>query len=191
MITPDKVLSGVDIQAVKGLVRGTWMGKYGVSLRHGAIEAIGWAREFGLDDGEQRHILDIGCGSGLFCRTCNLLGHTAVGLDQPGYMHAKLAEQMGIQYDEHLVTTADPLPEYKRESFNTVTMMHVSNHEGPNLYKSLSDAVWRALAPGGQWWIVFHFVTQRWAQSGLWAAWFDPGTISQQGSRVLLLEKPK
>ena len=191
MITIEQALGGVDAPAVKRLVRGTWMGKYGVSLRHGATEAIEWAQAFGLDSGEQRRVLDLGCGTGVFCRVCDKMGHLAVGLDQPGYMHAKLAELMGVEFVEHKITTANPLPPFAAESFDVVTMMHVSNHEGPNLYKSLSDAVWRALAPGGQWWIVFHFVTQRWAQSGLWAAWFDPGTISQQGSRVLLLEKPK
>ena len=181
------ILGGVDVTAFKAAVKGTFMGKYGVSLRHGSNEAVEWARAFKLDTMPPCRVLDIACGSSIFARVCNVIGHDATAIDQPGYMHAELARLMGVRFVEHKVTAADPLP-ILEPGFGTITMMHMGNHEGDDLYRELSRAVWDILEPGGVWWVVFHFVAQRWARSQKWAEWFD-GDVTQAGSRLLRLEK--
>ena len=190
MITAEDIFGGIDTEAVRSLVRGTYMGKYGVSLRHGAGEAIEWAKAFGLDTREPCKVLDIGCGIGTFAKACDVLGHDTTGIDQPGYMHAEVAKIMGIKFIEHKVTASNPLPSFEPETFGVVTTMHISNHEGKAFYQCLADVVWKALQPGGQWWIVFHFQSAHWMRWEQWGEWFNPGRITQRGSRVLLLEKP-
>ena len=187
-LSVDNVLGGVDVPAFKAAVRGTFMGKYGTSLRHGATEAIDWARAFRLEGCDPCRVLDIGCGSSIFARACSVAGHDVTGLDQPGYMHAELARLMGVKFIEHKVTTAEPLPNFPPETFDVITMMHVANHGGSPYYRALAGAAWGVLRPGGCWWIAFHDVAKGWVTSPLWAEWFD-GTITPSGSRVLLLEK--
>jgi SAM-dependent methyltransferase len=66
---------------------------------------------------QQRYrILDVGCGSGVFCFVCNALKHDAQGLEMPIDSHqrvelnAALSQWFGVTLIHHLIEPMERLP---------------------------------------------------------------------------------
>jgi SAM-dependent methyltransferase len=180
------VLEGVDVDAVRRLVKGTFMEKY--SQPNGHIrKAIRLARQLGLDDGVQRHIIDVGSGVGWFVRVAMILGHSAFGIEQPGYMHGKLAKLLQVPMVEHKVTAAHPLPDIGPEFFDLITMVSFNTHGDRELLAALNKAIHQIVTPGGRLYISPNEAEVHTTSSRFWPGW----NVVETGGRHIILEKPE
>lgn len=72
------------------------------------IQRVG---RLGLDDGEKKRVLDIGCGAGYFLFICKLLGHEVMGIDLPGVpMYRDLTALLDVPVISHRIVPFEPLP---------------------------------------------------------------------------------
>jgi ubiquinone/menaquinone biosynthesis C-methylase UbiE len=109
----------------------------GVYHRHISRHMLDWLPQGG-------HLLDLGCGTGLFMRRYGELGGTAIGLDISRGMVGAAREQAG--WFEYLVGTAEVLP-FRDRTFDVVScVLAFSYLEKPG--QMLREAH-RVLRPGG------------------------------------------
>lgn len=115
-------------------------------------------RDLGLDLGERKRVLDIGCGTGYFLYICKFLGHDVLGLDldeEPGF--TEMVELLGVKRVIWRIEAYQPLPDLGRK-FDVITahMICFNAHKSDKLWKIseweffLDDLAERHLEPGGQ-----------------------------------------
>lgn len=68
------------------------------------------ARGLGLDKPPRRHILDLGCGVGLFLRYCKDCGHDVLGIDKPEQAIADATRLLCVPLLSHRIQANEPLP---------------------------------------------------------------------------------
>lgn len=83
-----------------------------LALEYWIEVSIGRAHRLGLDTGQRRRVLDLGCGCGYFLYVCKLLGHDVLGLDcpEPRAMYTEVRELLGVPWVAHEIRPFVPLP---------------------------------------------------------------------------------
>lgn len=92
-------------------------------------------------------VLELGSGTGAFLRTCQALGHRAVGVDRSEVM-VSTALASGVE-----VTVDDAISFLERQpdaSFDCIAAFHLVEHLPGESLRVLCSEVHRALRPGGQ-----------------------------------------
>ena len=125
----------------------TWMA---INLRR--------VRDLGLDLGERKRILDIGCGTGYFLYICQFLGHEVLGLDldeEPGFRD--MIALLGVKREIWRIEAFQPLRDLgPRFDVITAHMICFNGHKSDKLWKPaewgffLDDLAQHQLVPGGQ-----------------------------------------
>lgn len=119
-----------------------------------------------LGEAESKHILDLGCGTGLFVATCRSMGHNAYGIDLPledmneedRRVYGHCCASLGVE--DHLIRRSIDgelsLPEFPlHRSFDIITGFMIrfycegGKYWGVNEWKRFLAAVEKRLKPGG------------------------------------------
>ena len=190
-MTPNELMAGVDIDALRALVRGTGMEKFG-DIHEQSGKARKWSNMLGLEaglyDGTHKplRILDLGCGLGYFVRYFRILGHDTTGLDLPGPIHGAAAEIMGNDFVEHEISV-ERLPE-QLVGLDVVTMCDVSCRSWMRVYPELIRDLSTRMNPGGRALFSFHIGDEERANKRLWQRWCSLKSALTIRGRYILLE---
>ncbi len=107
---------------------------------------VSYARHLGTAEGDNTHLLDIGCGNGAFLQFATHLGWTAEGIDNDAAAVAA-ARAAGCNV---VLGSLDDLP-FRKGHYRHVTLSHVIEHVHDPL-KLLGQCL-ELLAPGGRLWL--------------------------------------
>ncbi len=142
-MTVDRIIATIDAERFEAI-----RARYGnpetpdrrekyLDLRRWIDVCLERVQRIGLDTGERRRILDLGCGAGYFLYICKLLGHEVLGLDVPERrsMYTEIRELLGVPCVAHAIRPIEPLPDLGGR-FDVVTahMICFNGHR--------SDRVW-------------------------------------------------
>lgn len=125
-----------------------------VSYVESAVET---ALGMGLSDGRRRRILDIGCGFGYFCLACDVLGHSATGIEPKSDFIRAVANAVSFNLFEYTVEAQKPIASIGR-GYDLISIYGV-NFNQPNGwwtwedYRYLIDDLYRRLNIGGSIWL--------------------------------------
>lgn len=190
-MTPGELMGGVDTDALRAVVRGTFMDKM-ADFNEQSGKARLWANMLGLEQAifngthKPLRMLDLGCGLSYFVRYFGLLGHNATGLDVPGPIHGAAAEIMGVDFVAHEISM-ERLPE-QLVGLDVVTMCDVSCRNWRRVYPELAADLLLRMNPGGRWLFSFHVGDEERARQAYWERLCEPKRASNPGSRYILLE---
>lgn len=93
------------------------------------------------------HVLDIGCGSGIFSFLCNQFGHRAEGLDIESPMYSEMAEILGVPLFHYTIQPKTPLPDDIRgyDVFSAISIKFDREDFGTNRTIPWDLSEWRFL----------------------------------------------
>jgi SAM-dependent methyltransferase len=157
------------------------------------------AHRLGLQRGDPKSILDLGCGFGYFLLACELLGHRAIGIAPEGTPLGEVSRVLGVRWIDHRIEAFQPLPAIPGEPFDVITASRITfnNHNRSDVWDVpewrffLEDLAGHA-KPGARVLLMFNVErTLGWHLSDrLYRAFRDQGALVRRAMGLVQLTVP-
>ncbi len=130
--------------------------KYVLELRRILLQNLRMADRLGLYGLPPLNILDLGCGPGYFVRICQLLGHTATGVDiDTSTLFREVIKHLALTRVICRIEPFTPLPALENAPYDLITAFAIcfNNHDskdlwGPAEWNFFLNDIQRFLNPG-------------------------------------------